>query len=54
MAGEFALLSIAIVVGAFIGGSIAWFARGMIADVQREDELADHRVQAQHISDKWK
>jgi hypothetical protein len=43
MASEF--LSIAVfVVGALLGGSAAWFIRGVIADVQREDEVVDRRV----------
>jgi hypothetical protein len=48
-----ALLSIAVVVGAFVGSSVGWFARGVKADVQIEDELGDHRVRAQHLDDKW-
>ena len=42
------LLSIAVfVVGAFAGGAAAWFARGVIADVRRDDEEVDRRVRAQ-------
>jgi hypothetical protein len=51
MAGEYALLSIAFVVGSFVGGSVAWFTRDVIADVQREDEVVDRRVRAQQQSD---
>jgi hypothetical protein len=48
------MASIAVfVVGALVGGSVAWFTRGVIADVQLEDELVDHRVRAQQLSDKW-
>jgi hypothetical protein len=54
MAGEFALLSIAVVVSAFVGGSIAWFARGVIADVQREDEVVDRMMIRARLSDKWR
>jgi hypothetical protein len=46
-----ALFSIAVVVGAFVGGSVGWFARGVKAEVQVEDEVADHR--AQQLSEKW-
>ena len=50
MASEF--LSIAVfVVGAFLGGCAAWFIRGVIADVQREDEVVDRRVRAQQLRD---
>jgi hypothetical protein len=48
------MASIAVfVVGGFVGGAIAWFIRGVKADVQIEDELGDHRVRAQQLSDKW-
>ena len=47
-----AVLSIAVfVVGAFVGGAMAWFARGVIADVQAEDEAIRRRVQAQQLRD---
>ena len=50
MASEF--FSIAVfVVGAFLGGCAAWFIRGVIADVQREDEVVDRRVRAQQLRD---
>ena len=46
------LLSITIfVVGAFAGGGAAWFARGVIADVQAEDESIHRRVRAQELRD---
>jgi hypothetical protein len=45
------LLSVAVVAGAFVGGSVAWFVRGVIADVQRDDEIVDRRVRAQQLSD---
>jgi hypothetical protein len=42
------LLSSAIfVVGAFVGGCVAWFIRSVIADVRREDEAMDRRARAQ-------
>jgi hypothetical protein len=44
------LLSIAVfVVGAFTGGAAAWFARGVVADVQRDDEQVERRVRAQQL-----
>jgi hypothetical protein len=48
------MASIAVfVVGGFVGGAIAWFARGVIGrTVQLEDEVVDRRVEAQ-LSDKW-
>ena len=47
MTAEF-LLSISVfVVGAFAGGSMAWFARGVLDDVRHEDEAIDRRVRAQ-------
>ena len=45
------LLSIAVFVGAFAGGAAAWFARGVIADVQRDDEEVDRRVRAEQVRD---
>jgi hypothetical protein len=46
------LLSTAVfVVGAFAGGAAAWFARGVIADVQRDDEEVDRRVRAEQVRD---
>ena len=46
------LLSIAVfVVGAFVGGTAARFARGVIADVQRDDEEVDRRVRAEQVRD---
>jgi hypothetical protein len=47
-----AVLSIAVfVVGAFAGGAAAWFARGVIADIQAEDESICRRVRAQELRD---
>jgi len=49
MASEF-ILSIAIfLAGAFLGGCVAWFIRGVIADVKREDEAIDGRVRSQQL-----
>ena len=45
------LLSIAVFVGAFAGGAAAWFARGVIADVQRDDEEVDRKVRAEQVRD---
>jgi hypothetical protein len=44
------LLSIAVfVVGAFAGGAAAWFVRGVLADVQRDDEAVDRAVRSQQL-----
>jgi hypothetical protein len=51
MASEFLLSSAVFIVGAFAGGAAAWFARGVIADVQAEDEVIRRRVQAQQLTD---
>ena len=45
------LLSIAVFVGAFAGGAAGWFAPGVIADVQRDDEVVDPRVRAEQVRD---
>jgi uncharacterized membrane protein len=45
------LLSIAVFVGAFAGAAAAWFARGVIADVQRDDEEVDRGVRAEQVRD---
>jgi hypothetical protein len=45
------LLSVAVFVGAFAGGAAEWFARGEIADVQRDDEEVDRRVRAEQVRD---
>ena len=33
-------------VGAFAGGSVGWFARSVLADLKRDDEAVDRRIQA--------
>jgi hypothetical protein len=44
------LLSIAVlVVGTFAGGAAAWFARGVLADVQRDDEAVHRAVRSQQL-----
>jgi hypothetical protein len=52
MVSEFLLCIAVFVVGAFLGGCIAWFIRSVIADVQREDEEIDRRVWSQHLSER--
>jgi hypothetical protein len=37
--------------GLFIGAAIAWFIRGIVADVQRDNAEVDHRVRAQDRHD---
>jgi hypothetical protein len=51
MVSEFLLSSAVFIVGGFVGGGAAWFARGVIADVQAEDEVIRRRVQARQLRD---